>query len=401
MSLVRIAWRNVLNRRLQTWITVLVIALGLSMTMSVTMLAAGLRNGLAEASKPYGMLVGSKGSANQLVFNTIYLMDTPLANLPLSYVRQLAEDERVRRVVPFAMGDNYRGHRIVGTDGQFFALRPSTSDPPSFQVAEGRVFDKPFEAVIGHRVAQATGLKVGDTFTSGHGTVESLEADDAHADHPYVVVGVLEKSGLPADQGIFVPLESYWISHDQHGLGEEERGVTSLLVEPDSYMHLMQLYAEINREPVAQAVFPGQVLAGVFDMLGSGEDVWAYVGYMVTGMTLLAILLFLYNATLEKRRPIAILRAIGAGRRHIFAMVMLEAAWVMAWGTLLGVVLAFAISQAGAWLIAKRSTLGLVLSFSLESLSAIGLVWALGLAAAILPAAMAYRTEVARHLSPG
>lgn len=401
MSLVKIAWRNVANRKWQTWITALVIALGLSMTMSVALLAAGFRHALAEASKPYGMLVGSKGSANQLVFNTIYLMDAPLANLPLSFVRTLETDERVRRTVPFAMGDNYRGYRIVGTNGEFFAMRASPADPPAFRVAEGRPFERPFEAVVGHRAAQAAGLRVGDTFTSGHGVLESIEEDHTHADHVYTVVGVLAKSGLPADQGIFVPLESYWISHGEHLLAEEERGVTSLLVEPDSYMHLMQLYADINRGPVAQAVFPGQVLAGLFDMMGNGEAVWAYASHLVTGMTLLAILLFLSNATLEKRRSIAILRAIGAGRRRIFLMVMLETAWLLALGTLLGVALTAAVSLAGSRLIADMSTLSLKLSFPQEALFATGLVWALGLAAAVLPAFIAYRTEAARHLAPG
>ena len=125
MSLLNIAWRNLSNRKLQTSITILVIAIGMAMTLSVSMLSSGVKEGIAEASKPYGMLVGSKGSANQLVFNTIYLMDTPLANMPLSYVEQIQQDERVERAVPFALGDNYRGYRIVGTTEQFFELRSS------------------------------------------------------------------------------------------------------------------------------------------------------------------------------------------------------------------------------------------------------------------------------------
>lgn len=398
MPLIKIAWRNVLNRKWQTWITVLVIALGLAMTMSVTLLASGIRDGIAEASKPYGMLVGSKGSANQLVFNTIYLMDTPLANMPFAHVRQLSEDERVKRVVPFALGDNYRGFRIVGTDEQFFTLRASPSDSPAFQLAEGRLFTEPFQAVVGHRVAQATDLRVGDSFQSGHGTVESLEEDHAHAAYPYTVVGVLAESGMPADQGIYVPMESYWISHDQHDAPEEERGVTSLLVEPDSYANLMQLYAEINRSETAQAVFPGQVLAKVFDMMGNGEQMWRYVRFLVMGMTMLTIVLFLTNTTLEKRRPIAILRAIGAGRRRVFLLVMLETGWVLAWGTLVGIVLTLVFSQAGSRLIAEQSTLAIKWTLSRDMLLMIVAVWAMGLAASILPAVSAWRTEVARHL---
>ena len=256
MSLVRMAWRNLSNRKLQTLLTVLVIALGIAMSLSVMIVSSGIKQGIAEASKPYGMLVGSKGSANQLVFNTIYLMDTPLANLPLAYVEELQQDERVQLAVPFGLGDHYRGYRIVGTTEQFFELRTAPSEEPYFQIAEGRIFQQPFEAVVGRKAARATGLGIGDTFLSGHGVIQGNEKDHSHAEHPYTLVGIMEELSAPADMGIYVPIESYWISHGQLGPNDaEEPGVTSLLVQPDSYMHLMQLYSEINNGQIAQAVF--------------------------------------------------------------------------------------------------------------------------------------------------
>lgn len=399
MSLVRMAWRNLSNRKLQTLLTVLVIALGIAMSLSVMIVSSGIKQGIAEASKPYGMLVGSKGSANQLVFNTIYLMDTPLANLPLAYVEELQQDERVQLAVPFGLGDHYRGYRIVGTTEQFFELRTVPSEEPYFQIAEGRIFQQPFEAVVGRKAARATGLGIGDTFLSGHGVIQGIEEDHSHAEHPYTVVGIMEELSAPADMGIYVPIESYWISHGQLGPNDaEEPGVTSLLVQPDSYMHLMQLYSEINNGQIAQAVFPGQVLAKVFDMMGSGEQVWAYVSYVVMGMAVLTILLFLYNATLEKRRHIAIMRAIGAGRRRIFSLVILESAWVVALGSLLGIVLTYGLSYAASVMISRNSTLSVILSFSRDYAGVIGVVWAAGLIAALMPAVIAYRTEIAKHL---
>lgn len=209
----------------------------------------------------------------------------------------------------------------------------------------------------------------------------------------------MEELSAPADMGIYVPIESYWISHGQLGPNDaEEPGVTSLLVQPDSYMHLMQLYSEINNGQIAQAVFPGQVLAKVFDMMGSGEQVWAYVSYVVMGMAVLTILLFLYNATLEKRRHIAIMRAIGAGRRRIFSLVILESAWVVALGSLLGIVLTYGLSYAASVMISRNSTLSVILSFSRDYAGVIGVVWAAGLIAALMPAVIAYRTEIAKHL---
>lgn len=442
MSILSIAWRNLMHRKLQTLITVLIISLGIAMTLSVIMLTNGIKEGIAEASKPYGMLVGSKGSANQLVFNTIYLMDTPLANLPLSYVEHLRKDERVAQIVPFGLGDNYRGHRIVGTTEQFFELRSPSADESYFQLQEGRMFAEPFEAVIGQRAARATGLSIGDTFTSGHGVVEAIEEDHDHAAYPYTVVGIMKETGTPADMGIYVPIASYWISHQQmeweddwfdpshagsraedeidnleaeHQEGsvdahamedgysretehEAGAGVTALLVQPESYMQLMQLYAEINNSQIAQAVFPGQVLAEMFDMLGSGEQVWSYISAMILFMTVLTILLFMYQSTVEKRRHLAIMRVIGAGRANIFAIVIMEAAWIAALGAAAGVMLSFLLTYTTAWYISQYSTLSVLLTFTREYAVLVAVIWAVGSAAAGLPAIIAYRTEIAKHL---
>ena len=160
----------------------------------------------------------------------------------------------------------------------------------------------------------------------------------------------------------------------------------------------MQLYSEINNGTEAQAVFPGQVLAKVFDMMGSGEQVWTYISYVVLGMTVLTILLFLYNSTLEKRRHMAIMRAIGAGRWRIFTIVILESAWVVALGSLLGIGLSFAISSLASWLISQQSTLSVILSFSWDYAVIIASVCAIGIVAAVLPAVSAYRTEIAKHI---
>jgi putative ABC transport system permease protein len=413
------AWRNIMIRKIQTIITLIIIAVGVALTLSTLIMASGLKEGIVEASKPYGMIVGSKGSANQLVFNTIFLMDTPLGNLPLSFYESLKTDERVKQAVPFALGDSYKGYRLVGTTGEFFELRSKPSDPPYFQLLEGSFFEHPFEAVIGHNAAEATGLQIGDTFRSGHGVVQALEDDDSHAQHPYTVVGILDKTNAPADLGIYVSMESYWISHDQmegleeHEEGaheeleeleeleeqEEEQGVTAVLVNPYGYIGLMQLYNEINNGNQAQAVFPGQVLAKVFDMMGNGELVLQYISYVVIGMAALTIFLSLYSSTLERRRSIAILRTLGARRKSIFAIVMLESFLVVSFGSLIGLALSYVVSAGITSVISGQSTIAIALTFSWDHISVISIVCLIGIIAGIIPAILAYRTEVVRNLN--
>ncbi|XOK61673.1 ABC transporter permease [Paenibacillus elgii] len=401
MSLLHMAWRNLMNRRVQTLITVIVVSIGVAMTLSIMMLSAGIKQGIVKASEPFGMIVGSKGSANQLVFNTIFLMDNPLANISLDYYHTLENDPRVTQAVPFALGDNYRGFRLVGTTPSFFALKGKPSDPPYFRLAAGRLFDKPFEAVLGAKVAKETGLKVGDRLISGHGVAKSLQHDEGHKDHPYTVVGILHGVSAPSDQGIYVSMDSYWISHEHAGEQkheENEHGVTAALVKPRSYVDLMKMYQEINQGKEAQAVFPGQVIAKIFDMMGSGEQILTYISYVVLGMAGLTVVLALYGSTVERRRTVAILRAIGASRSAVVTIVLLESVLVVVFGCVLGTALGGGLTWLLSDYIGSQISVTVAVAYSWDAAAVIGGVALLGMVAGILPAVSAYRTETARYL---
>ncbi|MEI7026374.1 ABC transporter permease [Paenibacillus sp. y28] len=436
MSLLQMAWRNLFNRRVQTLITVVVVAIGVAMALSILLISGGMKQGIVKASEPFGMLVGAKGSANQLVFNTIFLMDNPLANLPPDYYHTLERDPRVAAIVPFALGDNYQGFRLVGTSTDFFDLRGKPGDPPYFQLAQGRLFDGPFQAVIGARTAKETGLKLGDTFVSGHGTAHSQQ-EDQHAEHPYTVVGILRGVAAPSDQGLYVSMDSYWVSHEhEHGHAEtsepapadaagnsaskpdndlskeaghadhdqeegreDEQGVTAALVKTKSYTDLFRLYQEINQGRDAQAVLPGQVISKIFDMLGSGEEVLRYISYVVLGMAGMTIVAALYGSTVERRRTVAILRAIGAGRGAVLRIVLLESILVVGLGCLLGCAAGQLLSWGLASYIGSHMSVAVAYVYTWQMLWLLGGVAALGGIAGLIPAVGAYRTETARYLN--
>jgi putative ABC transport system permease protein len=437
MSLLHMAWRNLLNRRVQTLITITVIIIGVAMALSIMLLSNGIKQGIVQASEPFGMIVGSKGSANQLVFNTIFLMDNPLSNISLDYYQSLEKDPRVNQAVPFALGDNYKGFRIVGTNSQFFTLKGKPADPPYFRLASGKIFEKPFEAVIGSRVAGATGLTIGDQFISGHGVALSAEQDE-HKENPFTVVGILSSVSAPSDQGIYVSMDSYWISHGQHGFEDDKDtehaqaeavngaaasakstpvkqakgslpwttnkleappGVTAALVKPKSYMDLMKMYQEINQGTQAQAVFPGQIIAKIFDMMGSGEQILKYISYVVLGMSGLTVVLALYGSTVERRRTVSILRAIGASRNSIVAIVLLESVLMVILGCLGGIACGYLLTLALSIYIGSQISITVTPVYTWELLSVVGVVGVLGIVAGILPAMSAYRTEAARYLN--
>ena len=225
MTWVRLGWKNVWSRPAQALLTAAVVALAVGLGVSVYLVADASRRAMQAAALPFDVIVGDRGSSMQLVFNAVFLQDVPIGNVPYELYARLREDPRVDWAVPLALGDNYRGFRVVGTTAEGFERlrRDGKPDgPPLLSVREGRRFEAPFEAVVGADVARALGLRVGDTFQAAHGVTAAIEPE-VHQD-VYRVVGVLAPSGHPYDRGIFVDIRSVWEVHREHGAEAKDEG---------------------------------------------------------------------------------------------------------------------------------------------------------------------------------
>ena len=415
--LLRIAWRNLTARPLQHGLT----ALAVAMALSVLLLAGSFRGGITRAAEHFDLIVGAKGSPNQLALNIIFLQDVPIGNISWDLFRRLETDHRVAAAVPLGLGDSYRGFRVVGAAAGLFDLRSRPGAQPYLSLAEGRIFQENFEAVVGAAAARKLGLKLGDTFITSHGLAGAGLEKEEHAGRPYRVVGILRPARGPYDQGIFTTLESLWAVHDKewehtssrnvpdeeaHDTEEEgagrgsspEKGATAILVKPRSWVGLMQLYQEINAGKEAQGVFPGQVLSGLFDLLGQTRQVLAVISGVALTMAAATVAVSLYWAGVARRRETAVLRALGAGRRTVMALTMLEAALVTGAGMAAGVLLGHGVALGtGLWL-RERYALSALPGFDPGEPLLLAAVLFLGLLASLMPAVSAYRAEVAPFL---
>ena len=226
MGIIKIVRRNIMFKPLQSLIACLVVAAGIAMAVLVLLLADGVHSGLSSAAEPFPIVAGTKGSPNQLVLNTVFLKDTPMSNISYAEVEKLRANKNVGMAVPFGYGDNYRGFRMAGTEKEIFDYVINPQRGKWLQIAEGRAFEAPFEAVLGARMAQMTGMKVGDTFKTSHGMVE-IPGSKGHAQE-YKVVGILQPVNGPYDQSILTDIQSIWQAHAGHG--EAAHGVTSVLM---------------------------------------------------------------------------------------------------------------------------------------------------------------------------
>ena len=153
---------------------------------------------------------------------------------------------------------------------------------------------------------------------------------------------------------------------------------------------------------VATLAWPiGHTMATLFAKIGWVNDVLALVAVLVCVVATFAILASIYNTMNERRREFAILRALGARRRTVFAAIVFEAATIALLGSLLGFAF-YAAILGGASVVVRQQTgvvLDLVAFHPAHVLTPIGMIL-LGALAGLLPAFKAYSTDVAGNLVP-
>ncbi len=398
----RIVWRNLTGKPLQSVVTMAILAVAVSLTVTLLLLADGIHQGLTRATEPFDLIVGAKGSPIQLVLNTVLLQDRPIGNIPETLVTELQARPGVATVIPLGFGDNYRGYRIVGTSRAIFHHRQQPAAPPWLQLAVGKPFAAPFEAVIGAKTARELGLRPGDSFRSVHG-LTMQEQGEEHHEHPYRVVGILKPVGGPYDQAILVPLEGIWEVHEDHRLPAlqsqiHDHGVTAILVKPKGYADAMRLYQQFQTETRAQLIFPAQVIVQFFAIMGQGEQVLRTIAYAMIAMTLLTVALVIYWSALNHSREQAILRAVGARSGDIFRMIVAEGIALVAVGVLVGLLAGHLGFGALAGSLQRQTAITIGLAASWQELYLILGTFGFGILASIIPAAATYRVDLVKYL---
>ena len=392
MRILTVALKYLSGRRVASALTALSIALGVSLVIASLVLARGIRDGFLAGATDYNLVVGAKGSPTQLVLAVIFRMDLATPNIEYTTYKRIVDDERVETAVPIGVGDAYQGYRYVATDSAYFA--PFQWRRRTYALAAGRLFaddppDAPsYEALLGSEAAGATGLRVGDRFYEG----------EEMAEYPLTVVGILRPTRSADDRAIFFSLASYW------GMNEVARKViikplTAVLVRPKRMSDLGGLQRELNVAADTTAVLPSGVLLTIFNVMAVAEDVLTVILAIVGIIVLLYVFVSLYSATLERRREIATMRALGARRAIVLSIVLVESSALAAVGAVGGILGGHAVAYLAGALLARGGLVTNPFFFDALEPAVVASVIILGTAAGLLPAVLAYRTEVADNLA--
>jgi len=412
MAILSLAGKSLWNRRLTSALVVLSIALSVALLLGVERLRTQARASFANTLSGTDLIVGARGSPLNLLLYSVFRIGDPTNNVSWRSYQTFAAHPQVAWTVPLSLGDSHQGFPVLGTTEAYFQHYRHGRNQ-SLRFAEGREFTDVFDAVLGAAVAGRLGYSPGQSIVIAHGVGAVSFA--LHDDKPFQVVGILARTGTPVDQTVHISLDGMEAIHaDWFGgapipglrLSPEQvrqldltpKTITAFLVGLHSKTAIFRMQREINTfagEPLL-AILPGLTLQQLWDLMGLAENALLVVSGLVVLVGLTVMLAALLTGLNERRREMAILRAVGAGPGHVFALVLGESLVLALVGATLGVLL-----LQGGLLVAGpllEARLGLAIAGwppSRHELLLLAAVLGCGLLAGLLPAWRAYRYSLA------
>jgi putative ABC transport system permease protein len=429
-KLLNIARQSAWNRRSTLIWVVVSLALATALLWTLERLRHDIRQSFSQSVSGVDLIVGARSSPVQLMLFSVFHIGSVPQSMSMDSVRAVAEHRSVSWVVPLSLGDSHRGFPVLGTTPAFFE-HFAYGDKQPLVLQRGKAFadtlDGLYEAVIGAEVARKMGYGLGQRITLGHGMHDHGHDHDhgeghadEHADKPFTVVGILAPTGTPVDRSVQVSLKALeaihldWVAGTSMSGGQipadqarkfnlEPEEVTAVLVGLKSRAAVFNVQRFVNfyQDEALMGVMPGVALGELWSVLGVGENALLAVSALVALVSVVSLMAVVLAGLNERRRELAVLRAVGAAPRHVLGLLTWEGVWVTCTGVVLGVLLAhLGMALATPWL---QQSLGIRLQMAVplpSQLALAGAVLLAGFLASLGPAWRAYRLSLADGLSP-
>lgn len=416
MTLWHLTVHSLWSRRSSVLLTVFAIGISIALLLGVDYIRKEAKASFLNTIAGTDLVVGARSGSVQLLLYSVFRIGHATNNISWQSYQELRANPAIAWTIPLSLGDSHKGFRVLGTNQDYFRYYRFGSKH-ALAFAEGQAFQGVFDTVLGAEVARKLGYRVGDALVIAHGMNESKTA--LHADKPFKVTGILQATGTPVDRTVHVSLEGLEAVHLDWLAGTKIKGydisaeaalkrnlqpklITAFLVGLDNRAAAFQVQRDMNnykREPLL-AILPGVALAELWQALGMFETVLQMISGFVVLAGLMGMLTTLLSTLNERRREMAILRAVGAHPKHVLLLFVFEAAALVILGGLLGMLLlSVLILAARSWVIEEY---GFYLSAwipDFNSLYFLAVVLSLALVLSLLPGVIAYRRSLQDGLS--
>lgn len=391
MNFFTLAISGLFHKPFQSILSIFAVIFAMAMLTAVYLLSNGISEGFKRNSAGIDIVVGAKGSPLQLILSTIYHTDVPIGNIDMDEVQKIENNSMVKQAIPIAMGDNYKGFRVIGTT-------PAYIDLYKGKIKEGQIFKNPFEVVAGSHIP----ISIGEEFAARHGF--AADSTDIHDEKLYKVVGKLAPTGTVIDKLFVTPIVSVQDAHshhDEHDHHHETQQVTAILIEAKNGAALMNLPRFLNQDGHIQATNPSFELAKLSKNFGVGKDVLNICGFFILGLSVLMIFSTLALSLSERRYDMAVFRVLGASPLKLFLTLVSQGILIAGIGTVIGIITGHFVAYSLVELLGSFE--GIILKANLLKISQMDVILLVfgcltGIISALPTAISAAKTDIARLL---
>ena len=416
MSVLKLAWKNIVSNPLNLILSIILFGLGIGLISFLMLLNTQLSENFEKNLADIDLVIGAKGSPLQMILCSMYHIDNPTGNIKVDEAKAFLNPGHplLEISVPLSLGDSYKRHRIVGTNDGILELYNA-------QLDQGKIWAQDLDVTIGAGVARATGLKIGDSFKSSHGFDD--DADLAHDHSAFNVVGILKPSGSVVDQLILTNPSTVWAVHDHTAEDHEghdhrhhtppvrsneellqhpEKDITSILIKykDKTNYRTLSLPRAINENTDMQAASPPYEINKLYSLIGVGTDAIRWLAILIAFVSAISIFISLYKSMKERKYELSLIRVMGGSKYQVFLSVLIEGIFL----SILGFILGLMLSHGGMQIVAGILEENYHYEFSgwillKEELYLFIGAFIIGLISAILPAFIAYKTNISNTLN--
>jgi putative ABC transport system permease protein len=418
----KLAWKNIWFKPLNTILSIVLLTSSVAIITTLILVEKQFEEKFTKNIDGVDLVMGAQGSPLQLILSSVYHVDAPTGNISYDSVKVWMQHPFVEKAIPLAFGDNYRGFKILGTTTDYLEKYDA-------KIAEGKIFEKNFEVVIGSEIAQKLSLTLGDEFFGSHGNAAE---GHVHEEFAYKVVGIAAPTGKVVDNLILCTIPSVWQMHGDHepietenpAHGEEghvhvegddhdhdhhhdmtldEPGmeITAVLLKFRNKMGIVTWPRIIAQNTKMQVASPALEVNRLFSLFGIGIQALQYLAYGIMLISGISIFIALYNTLKERKNEFALLRVNGAKRMQLMQLVLIESLLLCIVGFIFGTVL----GRVSILWISASSEQDFKMSFNpYEFLwNKEGVLFLLtigvGIVAALIPAIKAYKLNISKTLA--
>ncbi|HHF2966194.1 TPA: ABC transporter permease [Vibrio alginolyticus] len=409
-AVVKLAWKSLMNRKATAILTIMTVAISVVLLLGVERIRTQAKDSFSNTISGTDLIIGGRSGQVNLLLYSVFRIGNATNNIDWKSYQEFANHRSVDWAIPISLGDSHKGFRVMGTNHSYFEHYKFGSKQP-LTFSKGREFHGLFETVLGSDVAKQLGYDIGSEIIIAHGI--SDVGFSRHDNLPFKVVGILAPTGTPVDKTVHVSLEAIEAIHvgwesgarlgptpkaqDLKNRDFQPKQITAMLVGLKSRIQTFALQRQINtypKEPLS-AIMPGVALHELWGMMSVAEQALMAVSGFVVIAGLLGMLSSLLTSLQERRREMAILRAMGARPRHVFSLLISEASLLTAAGIITGVTGLYAILAIAQPIIQQHYGIHLTLSIlSNYEWMLLGFVQCAGIVIGFIPALRAYRQSL-------